>query len=99
MSEDAESPKKAQAAPPKDAMQDMARDIYAQICSRIYSVSGGQKPQPMAVAKLAFDLAEAFEKANLEFNPVVKAAHEAKNKASVNLADVNIDFAALSKPK
>ncbi|MEO8716793.1 MAG: hypothetical protein ABI423_01095, partial [Burkholderiales bacterium] len=78
-------------APPHDPIQDLAEKIYVQLCGRIYG-AGGEKPQPKAVAQLCFKLAESFIAANYEFNPTAVAAREAKNKASVKLDSVQIDF-------
>jgi hypothetical protein len=97
----AEAKPAAGAAPPahyRDPIQQVALDIYVQLCGRIYS-GAGQKPDPRAVAQLAFKLAENFETSNLEFNPVAIAAREAKEKAAVNLDKVQIDFGSISKPK
>ncbi|MGH8706309.1 MAG: hypothetical protein ACREUO_12935 [Burkholderiales bacterium] len=85
--------------PARDLLQELAHEIYVELCGRVYSATGAEKPQPRAVAQLAFKLAETFHAASLEFNPVAKAAREAKDKASVNLANVHIDFANLGKPK
>ncbi len=85
--------------PPRDLLQELAQLIYIELCGRVYSATGGEKPQPRAVAQLSFKLAETFHSASLEFNPVQKAAREAKEKASVNLANVQIDFASIGKPK
>jgi hypothetical protein len=90
--------KPAAPPPPTDPIQQMAHEIFVQMCGRIYS-QGGEKPQPRAVAQIAFKLAETFQAANLEFNPVARAAREAKEKASVNLDAVQIDFSAPAKPK
>lgn len=84
-------------APPQDLLQDLAQKIYVELCSRVYSVSGAEKPQPKAVAQLAFKLAEAFQAANLEFNPAAVAAREAKSKAAVRLDSVQIDFGTVGK--
>jgi hypothetical protein len=88
------------AAPPagRDPIHENALLIYAHLCGHIYSASG-DKPQPKAVAQLAIKLAEAFEAANLEFNPIARAAREAKEKAGVSIGAVEIDFASIGKPK
>ena len=88
--------KPAAPAAPHDPIQDLAEKIYVQLCGRIYG-AGGEKPQPKAVAQLCFKLAEAFIAANYEFNPTAIAAREARNKASVNLDSVKIDFGAGDK--
>ncbi len=80
--------------PPHDPIEVMARIIYVEICSRVFSEVGGDKPkpQPKAIAQISFKLAEAFEAANYEFNPTAIAAREAKAKATVNLDNVQLDF-------
>lgn len=78
-----------------DPIQELARIIYTRLCGNIYAVSDSNKPDPKAVAQLSFKLAETFVAANLEFNPVARAAHEAKQKAGVKVADVDIDFAGM----
>jgi len=90
------APDKPAAAPATDPIEVLARDLYIELCGRVYS-AGGEKPQPKAVAQLCFKLAESFIAANLEFNPTAIAAREAKNKASVKLDSVQIDFGTVSK--
>ena len=90
------SPEKPGAQPVKDPIEDLARTLYVQLCGRIYA-AGGEKPQPKAVAQLCFKLAETFIAANYEFNPTAVAAREAKNKASVKLDTVQIDFGSMGK--
>ena len=90
------APDRPAAQAPHDPIQDLAEKIYVQMCGRIYS-AGGEKPQPKAVAQLCFKLAEAFIAANYQFNPTAVAARDAKNKASVNLDSVQIDFGAADK--
>jgi hypothetical protein len=90
------------AAAPKaadDPIQELARTIYTRLCGNIYAVAESKKPDPKAVAQLSFKLAETFIAANLEFNPVARAAKEAKEKASVKVADVDIDFAGFAAKK
>jgi len=82
---------------PDDPVQALARSIYARLCGNIYSALDAKKPEPKAVAQLSFRLAETFIAANLEFNPVAIAAREAKEKAGVKVADVDIDFAGVAK--
>jgi len=79
-----------------DPIQELARTIYTRLCGNIYAVAESKKPDPKAVAQLSFRLAETFIAANLEFNPVARAAKEAKEKASVKVADVDIDFAGFA---
>jgi hypothetical protein len=90
------APDKPAAAPHEEPIEALARSLYVTLCSRIYAASG-EKPQPRAVAQLCFKLAETFIAANNEFNPTAIAAREAKNKASVKLDTVQIDFAAVDK--
>ena len=90
------APEKPSAAPLEDPIEALARTLYVTLCGRIYS-AGGDKPQPKAVAQLSFKLAESFIAANYEFNPNAIAAREAKNKASVKLDSVQIDFGAVDK--
>ena len=90
------APEKHAAQAPHDPIQDLAEKLYVQLCGRIYG-AGGEKPQPKAVAQLCFKLAEAFIAANYEFNPTAVATREAKNKASVKLDSVQIDFGAVNK--
>jgi len=90
------NPEKHAVQPPQDPIEDLARSLYVTLCGRIYS-AGGEKPQPKAVAQLSFKLAETFMAANLEFNPTAVAAREARNKASVKLDSVQIDFEAAGK--
>jgi uncharacterized protein (DUF1800 family) len=90
------APLKPAALAAADPIQELAEKLYVRLCGQIYSASG-EKPQPRAVAQLSFKLAETFIAANYEFNPTAIAAREAKNKASVNLDSVQIDFGAAGK--
>jgi len=90
------APEKPAAAPHEEPIEALARSLYVTLCSRIYA-AGGEKPQPKAVAQLCFKLAETFIAANYEFNPTAIAARVAKDKASVRLDSVHIDFAAVDK--
>ena len=92
------APTKPAADAPHDPIQDLAEKLYVAICARIYS-GGGEKPQPKAVAQIAFKLAETFQAANYEFNPTAIAARDAKARANVNLDHVQIDFGAPGKAK
>ena len=87
------APQKPAAAAPHDPILELAEKLFIQICGHVYS-AGGEKPQPRAVAQLSFKLAEAFQAANYEFNPTAIAARAAKEKSSVNLDNVKIDFGA-----
>jgi len=92
------APTKPAPAAPHDPIQEMAERLYVELCGRVYSVSGGDKPQPKALAQMSFKLAEGFQAANYEFNPTAIAAREAKAKATVNLDNVQIDFGTAGKP-
>ena len=94
-----ESGKPPAQAPARDPTEEVALQIYVQLCGQVYSATGTEKPQPKALVALSFKLAEAFETGNLEFNPVARAAREAKDKAAVTLDTVQIDFASIGKPK
>lgn len=87
----------AAAQVPDDPVQALARTIYTRLCGTIYAAADAKKPDPKAVAQLSFRLAETFVAANLEFNPVARAAREAKAKAEVKVGDVDIDFAGFAK--
>jgi len=84
---------------PDDPIQELARTIYTRLCGNIYAVSDSKKPDPKAIAQLSLKLAETFIATNLEFNPVAKAAREAKETASVKIGDVEIDFAGFGTKK
>lgn len=96
MSSDA--PPSPHPAPARDALQELALRLYVPLCARIYSGTAADKPHPKAVVELCFKLANQFEAGNLEFNAVAREARDAREKASVNLQNVQLDFAALSKP-
>jgi hypothetical protein len=81
-----------------DPTEVLAQKLYIEMCGRVYSVSGGEKPQPKMLAQMSFKLAEVFQAANYEFNPTAIAARDAKAKATVNLDNVQIDF-SVGKPK
>ena len=81
-----------------DPTEVLAQKLYIELCGRVYSVSGSEKPQPKMLAQMSFKLAEVFRAANFEFNPTAIAAREALAKASVNLDNVQIDF-SVGKPK
>jgi hypothetical protein len=81
-----------------DPTEVLAQKLYIEMCGRVYSVSGGEKPQPKMLAQMSFKLAAVFQAANYEFNPTAVAARDAKAKASVNLDNVQIDF-SVGKPK
>ena len=92
------APDKSKQEPQRDPTEILAEKLYIEMCGRVYSVSGGEKPQPKMLAQMSFKLAQVFQAANYEFNPTAVAARDAKAKASVNLDDVEIDF-SYGKPK
>lgn len=88
------------APPPVDHTEELAKKLYVELCGHIYSAPGGAergKPQPKAVVAMCFKLAEAFVAGNFEFNSVARAAREAKDKSSVDISKVEIDFGAIGK--
>jgi hypothetical protein len=92
------APEKPKQEVHRDATEILAEKLYIEMCGRVYSVSGGEKPQPKMLAQMSFKLAEVFRAANYEYNPTAIAARDAKAKASVNLDNVQIDF-SVGKPK
>ena len=92
------APDKSKQEPQRDPTEVLAEKLYVEMCGRVYSVSGGEKPQPRMLAQMSFKLAQVFQAANYEFNPTAVAARDAKAKASVNLDNVQIDF-SVGKPK
>ena len=93
------SPTKPGAEAHRDPTEVLAEKLFIDMAGRIYSVIGGEKPQPKMLAQLSFRLAEVFQQANNEFNPTAIAARVAKDKATVNLDNVQIDFGAVGRPK
>ena len=72
-----------------DPNLDLAREIYIEMASLIYTGAAAQKPDPRAVAQMCFKLAEAFDAASKE-TPKVKAFLEAEAKAAVKLDNVDL---------
>jgi hypothetical protein len=96
------APAKAGPPPVRDTYNDLAFEIFVGMASRIYaapSVAGQSKPDPKALALLAFKLSEAFLAAEKD-TPRAKAAAEILSKARVNLDDVDLSqvFKSTSKP-
>jgi len=91
--------KPAAAGAPIDPVEDLARKIFVELSSQIYSqLGGGQaKPEPKAIVQISFKLAEAFIAGNFEFNTAAREAREAKAKASVDVSKIEIDFGAIGK--
>ncbi|HLE67490.1 MAG TPA: hypothetical protein VI730_10105 [Burkholderiales bacterium] len=86
---------------PKDPMRDLALQIYVGLACHAYGDVGGAeraRPQPKALAQLSFKLAEAFQAADGEFNPItIAAAAATKSAAKFNAAD--LDLGSLHKPR
>ena len=93
------APTKPAADVQRDPTEVLAEKLFIEMAGRVYSVIGGEKPQPKMLAQLSFKLAEVFQQANYEFNPTAVAARAARDKASVNLDNVHIDFGAVGKAK
>ena len=91
------APSKTAAEVQRDPTEVLAEKLFIEMCGRVYSVSGGEKPQPKMLAQMSFKLAEVFAAANYEFNPNAVAAREAKARANVNLDHVEIDFSVGTK--
>jgi hypothetical protein len=88
------------AQPPVDHTEELAKKLFVELCGHIYSAPGGTeqgKPQPKAVVAMCFKLAEAFVAGNFEFNSVARAAREAKERSSVDISKVEIDFGSFNK--
>jgi hypothetical protein len=73
----------------KDPNLDLAKEIYIEMASVIYTGTAAQKPDPKALAAMCFKLAEAFDAASRE-TPKVKAFLDAEAKAAVKLDNVDM---------
>src|SRR6267143_4789041 len=97
----ANAPAKAGAAPPaKDAYVELAERIFVSLAARVYGTLAGsdqRKPDPKALAVFSFKLAEAFEQATAE-TPRKRAETEARNKAAVNLEEVDLSSVFKATP-
>jgi len=91
------APTKPAAEAQRDPTEVLAEKLFVEMAGRVYSVIGGEKPQPKMLAQLAFRLAQVFQQANTELNPTAIAARAAKDKAAVNLDSMQIDFGAAGK--
>ena len=92
----------AGAAPKHDPFRELASQIFVGLAARVYgSPAGpdGKRPDPKAVAAMAFKLAEAFEAAEGETDRA-KAIADAKAKAAVKLDEVDLSsvFQSTKKP-
>ena len=89
------------AAATRDAYTELAFEIYIGMAARIYSAPAApdqKKPDPKALALMAFKLAEAFLAAEKE-TPRAKAIAEAESKAKVKLDDVDLSSVFQSSAK
>jgi hypothetical protein len=80
------------AAQQRDMYTEVAFEVFVGMASRIYAAptpAGGAKPDPKALALLAFRLAEGFLAAEKE-TPRAKAAAEVASKAQVKLDEVDL---------
>ena len=89
-------------APARDVYTEVAFEVFVGMASRIYSApsaAGQSKPDPTALALLAFRLAEGFLAAEQE-TPRAKALAEAASKAKVKLDEVDLSgvIQATKKP-
>jgi hypothetical protein len=92
----------AGAAPKPDPFRELALQIYVHFAARVYGSppgADGKRPDPKAVAALAFKLAEAFEAAEGETDRA-KAIADAKAKAAVKHDEVDLSsvFQTTKKP-
>ena len=84
-----------------DPVRELALQIYVGLACRAYGDTGGAeraRPQPKALAQLSFKLAEAFQTADSEVNPVtIAAAAATKSAAKFDAGD--LDLGSLHKPR
>ena len=84
-----------------DPMRELAVQIYIGLASRAYADTGSAeraRPQPKALAQMSFKLAEAFQAADSEMNPVTIATAAAA-KSAAKFDAVDLDLASLNKPR
>jgi hypothetical protein len=80
-----------------DAMRELALQIYIGLVSRVYGDAGrGEETQrqPEALARLSFELAEAFHLADGEVNPITIAA-AAATKSAIHFDASDLDLGIL----
>ena len=85
---------KAAAAPPVDAVEELARLVFIQLSANVHATPG-EKPEHLKLVELSFRLAEAFQVGNLKFNTAAIARADAKAKASVDVSKIEFDFGAV----
>lgn len=86
---------------PHDPIRDLALQIYIGLASRAYGDTGGgerARPQPKALARLSFILAQAFHTADSEENPVTIAA-VAATKSAAKFDAGDLDLGSLHKTR
>lgn len=87
---------KAAAAPPVDPVEELARLVFIQLSANVHATAG-EKPPHEKLVELSFRLAESFLAGNLKFNTAARERAEAKAKASVDVAKIEIDFGSIGK--
>jgi len=79
---------------PHDAMRELASQIYVGLVTSAYGDTGsreGARPQPEALARMSFKLAEAFHAADSAVNPVtIAAAAATKSAAPFDAGDLDL---------
>ena len=87
--------------PPRDQLRELAVRIYVEVVSRVYADTGTERvrPQPKALAQMAFKLAEAFQVVDLEVNPMAIATATATAKRSVDIKALQLDLESISKAR
>ena len=50
------APEKPRQEAHRDPVEVLAEKLYIEMCGRVYSVSGGDKPQPKMLAQMSFKL-------------------------------------------
>ena len=82
---------------PQDTMRELAAQIYVGLVCRAYGEAGhGEETRqsPEALARTSFKLAEAFQLADGEVNPITIAA-AAATKRAIPFDAADIDLASL----
>ena len=87
--------------PPHDQLRDLAQQIYVELVGRVYADIGTERPrpQPKALARVSFKLAEAFLAVDLEVDPAAIAAAAASAKSSVDIESLQLDLGNIGKSR
>ena len=89
---------KSAASAAVDHVEELAKQIFIELSSRVHSqLDGKAKPEHKVLVELSFRLAEAFIAGNFDFNTAAVERREAKAKASVDVSKIEIDFGAFGK--